>query len=134
MSVNKELARVFDQIADLMEIKGEDPFRINSYRRAARSLKDCPHDVAALAEAGRLKEIPGVGKGTAERINQYLKTGQIEVHHELLAAVPAGLGETSVKKIADGLAFLEKSSGRTPMGMAWPVADAMTGWLARLRG
>jgi len=178
MSVNKELARVFDQIADLMEIKGEDPFRINSYRRAARSLKDCPHDVAALAEAGRLQEIPGVGKGTAERINQYLKTGQIEVHHELLAAVPAGLpalleipnlgpkkvalvwkqlgvqnvadlkrviesgemaelpglGETSVKKIADGLAFLEKSSGRTPMGVAWPIAAEMTRWLAGLKG
>jgi DNA polymerase (family 10) len=89
--VNKELAAVFEQIADLLEIQGQDPFRINSYRRAARTIGDLVDDVAEIAKAGKLLEIDGVGKGTAERINEYLRTGKITVHQELLSQVPAGL-------------------------------------------
>lgn len=178
MSANKQLSLIFDQIADLMEIQGEDRFRVNSYRRAARTMKDLVEDVAVVAEEGRLTDIDGVGKGTAERIQQYLDTGKIDIHQELLAAVPEGLpalldipnmgpkkvalvwkelgvesvddlkkaiesgkmaelpglGATSVKKISDGLAFLEKSSERTPMGVAWAVADMMVEQVKALRG
>jgi len=88
---NKELARIFDQIADLLEIKGEDPFRINSYRRVARTIGDLNEDVADIAAAGRLTDIPRVGKGTAERIQQYLQTGKVESHQQLLNEIPSGL-------------------------------------------
>jgi len=88
---NHELAQVFDQIADLMEITGEDPFRVNSYRKVARVLEDLPEDVEQIAAEGKLTALPGIGKGSAERIEQYLKTGKIHVHEELLAKVPASL-------------------------------------------
>ncbi|MHC5109727.1 MAG: DNA polymerase/3'-5' exonuclease PolX [Planctomycetota bacterium] len=89
--LNADLARTFARIADLMEIDGESGFRINSYRRAARSLKDVTADIAALAADGRLTEIPGVGKGTADKIDQYIKNGTIDILDELEAKLPSGL-------------------------------------------
>ena len=56
---NAELVRAFERIADLLEIDGADGFRISSYRRAARSLKDSGVDAADLAKQGRLQELPG---------------------------------------------------------------------------
>ena len=61
---NAELARIFDRIADLLEIGGQDRFRINSYRRVARTIGDLTENVAELAEQNRLAELPGVGKST----------------------------------------------------------------------
>ncbi|MCH7873431.1 MAG: DNA polymerase III, partial [Planctomycetes bacterium] len=151
MPINDELARTFARIADLLEIDGSDGFRVNAYRRVARTLKDTTADVAALAVEGRLAELPGVGKGTAQRIQQFLDTRRIDVLDELEAKLPKGLpalleirgmgpkkvalvhdkldvqglddlkkviasgelaglpglGAASVKKIAEGIAFLE---------------------------
>ncbi len=90
---NSDLAAVFEQIADLMELLGEDRFRVNSYRKAARILGDLTRDAAELEAAGMLTDVPGIGKGTAERIRQYLQTGRIEVHQELLTRIPEGLVE-----------------------------------------
>ncbi|HOW72487.1 MAG TPA: DNA polymerase/3'-5' exonuclease PolX [Phycisphaerae bacterium] len=89
--VNAELVKRFEQIADLLEIKGEDRFRINSYRRAARAIDDLTEDVAALAERDELETVPGIGKSTAERIRQFLAEGRITLHEELMASLPAGL-------------------------------------------
>ena len=89
--INAELSRIFDRIADLLEIDGADPFRVNSYRRAGRTLKDATEDVAALAKEGRLTGLPGIGKGTAQRIQQYLDTGRIDVLTELESKLPEGL-------------------------------------------
>lgn len=88
---NKELTAIFSQMADLLEIQDADPFRINSYRKAARSIDDLTEDVADLAAEGRLTGIPGVGKSMTEKILQYLKHGSIDLHKELLASVPKGL-------------------------------------------
>ena len=87
--MNKKLAGMFDQIGNLMEIQGGDRFRINSYRRVARTLKDLTGDIEQMSREGRLNDIPGVGKGTAERITQFIETGKITVHQELLAEMPA---------------------------------------------
>lgn len=177
-TMNKKLAKMFDQIGDLMEIQGGDRFRINSYRRVARTLKDLTGDIEQMSREGRLTDIPGVGKGTAERVKQFIETGKIAVHQELLAEMPAGLprlleipglgpkkvalawkelgvegvedlksaiesgklaelpgmGEQSVKKIAAGLAFIEKSSGRTALGVAWPIATDLAERVAELKG
>ena len=75
---NKELAAVFKNIADLLEIKDEKPFRVLSYRRAARTIKDLPQDVEALASAGELIKLPGIGKGTVEKVEQYLAQFQLD--------------------------------------------------------
>ncbi len=74
---NFEIARQFDLMADLLEIKGENPFRIRAYRRAGQNVESLTEDVEALAAAGRLNEIPGIGKDLAGKITEYLQTGRI---------------------------------------------------------
>lgn len=88
---NKEIAAVFAQMADLMEILDEDPFRVGSYRKAARTLEELTEAVEDLAKAETLTEVPGIGKSTAEKIKQYLSTGKVAAHQELLGKVPLGL-------------------------------------------
>ncbi len=176
--INAELVRAFERIADLMEITGGDRFRINSYRRVARTLDSLTEDVADLAARGELTTLQGVGKGTAARIEQFLKTGAIDVLTELESQLPSGLpdllsipgmgpkkvaavyrelnvgtlddlkrviasgelarlagfGEVSVSKIAQGIAFLETSSERTPLGIALPVADRLADEVKKIKG
>ena len=86
-----EIAAVFERIADVLELKGEDRFRINSYRKAARSLGDLTGDVEALAAAGKLETIPGIGKSTAAKIAEYLRTGRMALLDEVMTGLPAGV-------------------------------------------
>jgi len=88
---NADVARVFDEIADLLEIKGEDPFRVNSYRRVARTVGDLATDINDLAARGELATLPGVGKASAEKIQLLLETGRIPLREELTAEVPESL-------------------------------------------
>ncbi len=83
---NKAIANVFYETADLMEINGDDSFRIRSYRRAAEALEGLPEQVSALIEEPkRLLEIPGIGKGMAANIQELCRDGKLEVHQALLA-------------------------------------------------
>ncbi|MCS7172107.1 MAG: DNA polymerase/3'-5' exonuclease PolX [Armatimonadetes bacterium] len=88
---NLELASLLNEIADLLEVKGESPFRVNAYRRAARAMESLTEDIEELAARGALEEIPGVGKSIAEKIREYLHTGRIAYHAELLRELPAGI-------------------------------------------
>ena len=62
---NAEIAALFSEIADFLEIKGENPFRVRAYRRAAQAMEGLAEDVAALADRGELLEIPGSGRDLA---------------------------------------------------------------------
>jgi DNA polymerase (family X) len=88
---NKEIAGLFDRIADALEIKGELGFKIHAYRNAARVIKDVPEDIADVAAAGRLKTIPGIGSGIAAKIEEYLKTGRMAKSREAFEGVPESL-------------------------------------------
>jgi DNA polymerase (family 10) len=90
---NFEVARQFDLMADLLEIKGENPFRIRAYRRAAQSIESLTEDVAVVAAEGRLDEVPGIGKDLAGKIDEYLETGRIREIEAARKGVPAGLVE-----------------------------------------
>lgn len=90
---NAAIARIFTEIADLMEISGGDLFRINSYRKSARVIEDLAEDVEVLVRQERLLKVAGIGKGTAQRVCEYLETGKIGLHLELLASLPATLPE-----------------------------------------
>jgi len=82
---NKAIANVFYETADLMEINGDDSFRIRSYRRAAEALEAQPEQVSALLdEPKKLLEIPGIGKGMAANIQELCRSGKLGSHQELL--------------------------------------------------
>jgi DNA polymerase (family 10) len=79
---NSEIAEIFDKIADILEFKGEIVFKVNSYRKAARTLRDTTEDVAVIAAGNRLLDMPGVGKSTADKIVEYLETGTIRKYED----------------------------------------------------
>ncbi len=82
---NKTIASVFYETADLMEINGDDSFRIRSYRNAAEALEALPQQVADLAgDLKKLLEIPGIGKGMAANIQELTQTSKLPLHQELL--------------------------------------------------
>ena len=88
---NQAIAQIFADIADLLEIRGEQPFRISAYRRAGRVLGDLAEDVADLLAAGKLADLPGIGKGSIAKIEEYLADGAISFQAELLESTPPGL-------------------------------------------
>jgi DNA polymerase (family 10) len=88
---NDAIAKVLDEIGDLIELKGENVFRAVTYRAAARSIRDLREPLAKLVEEKRLKEIPKVGSSVGEAIEQIIATGRSKRHEELQAAVPPGL-------------------------------------------
>ncbi|HXX40278.1 MAG TPA: DNA polymerase/3'-5' exonuclease PolX [bacterium] len=92
-SRNLDLARIFAEIADFLEIKQESTFRINAYRRAARALESLGEDIATIAERGELRAVGGIGASLAEKIEEYLKSDVVAYHAELLRELPRGLSE-----------------------------------------
>jgi DNA polymerase (family 10) len=90
---NREIARAFEQIADLMDIGGENQFKIRSYRNVARTLDSYPTSLATMAAEGRLREIAGVGESIAEKIEELLDTGSISFLEQLRKKYPQGLPE-----------------------------------------
>ncbi len=90
---NQELANIFRTIADLLEIKGENIYKILAYRKAADSLSNLGQDVNEIWKQGKLTEVDGVGKAIAEKIGELLTTGHLEFLDKLEAEVPASLAE-----------------------------------------
>ncbi|MDH4232519.1 MAG: DNA polymerase/3'-5' exonuclease PolX [Nitrospirota bacterium] len=89
---NADIAQIFNNIADLLEIKNENPFRIRAYRRAALNIAELGKDVSSLS-AEELQEIPGIGRDLAAKIGEYLKTGRVEAYEKLKQEVPETLIE-----------------------------------------
>jgi len=82
---NRNIAAVFYETADLMEIRGDDPFRIRSYRRAAEAVEGWSSRIADIAsDTKKLLDIPGIGKSMAGNIQQLLQEGNFPLHAELL--------------------------------------------------
>jgi len=87
---NHAIARVLVEIADLLEIKGENPFKIRAYRNGADTVSTCAETVASLT-AAELVQLPGIGRDLAGRIRELIDTGAIAFHQELLAELPVTL-------------------------------------------
>ena len=89
---NPQLVALFRQMAQILEIVGGDRFRVNAFNRAARLIEELPDDLSTIGpDVTRLAAIEGVGKGTAQRIAEFLSTGKIQEHADLLAQIPPGL-------------------------------------------
>jgi DNA polymerase (family 10) len=88
---NNTVAAVLEEMANLMELNGENPFRSRAYASAARELETMDEDVLELAAEGELDEVRGIGKKIAAEIGELLAGGTIQRHQELLDQVPEGL-------------------------------------------
>jgi DNA polymerase (family 10) len=87
---NRQVARVFNEIANLLEIKGENPFRVRAYRRAAQNIEGLSKDVAEISPE-ELRKIPGIGEDLAQKIAEIARTGTIRLYEQLKSEVPQGL-------------------------------------------
>jgi DNA polymerase (family 10) len=91
---NADIARVFAEIADLLEIEDANPFRVRAYRRAARNLEECAIDVAqALARGEALPRLPGIGADLAAKIAEIVATGTCGLRERLRAELPPAIGD-----------------------------------------
>ncbi|TAJ29954.1 MAG: DNA polymerase/3'-5' exonuclease PolX [Nitrospirae bacterium] len=91
---NVDIAAKLDEVADLLEIEGANPFRIRAYRNAARTLRDLNRDVPTMLESGEaLTELPGIGKDLAAKIQDIVATGTTGVLEEHRKALPPTLTE-----------------------------------------
>ena len=88
---NQEIAEVFYQIADLLEIKGELPFKIRAYRRAAQRIETLEMDIEDVYRQGKLMDIPGIGEGIAKKIKELIETGKLEYLERLKKEIPEEL-------------------------------------------
>lgn len=90
---NRDVAGLLDDIADLLELKGDSAYRIAAYREAGRRIDSMVQDVAELWKQGRLEKIPGVGTSIAAKIDEYLRTGDLNYFEDLKKEVSPGLAD-----------------------------------------
>lgn len=90
---NREMADIFETMADMLEIKGEVIHRILSYRRAAETIRELPRDLRAISAEGRLTDLPNIGKTLADKINEMIETDQLQALEKLKAEIPVGVVE-----------------------------------------
>ncbi|MCX8011728.1 MAG: helix-hairpin-helix domain-containing protein, partial [Desulfobacterota bacterium] len=90
---NQEVANIFRRVADLLEIKGENPFRIRAYQKAAQNIENIAEDIGIIAERNELANIPGIGKDLAQKIMEILTTGTLRQYEEMKKEIPEGLME-----------------------------------------
>ncbi len=88
-----DVAGIFARIADLLEFRGDNPFRIRAYRRAAQNLERFSGDLERLSHEGRLTELSGIGGDLAHKISEFLSTGKIAAFEQLRRSVPPGVFE-----------------------------------------
>ncbi|HHJ38510.1 MAG: DNA polymerase III [Methylothermaceae bacteria B42] len=110
---NSEIADIFDQLADLLDIEGENPYRVRAYRNAARNIRGQPRSLADMVAAGEdLTQLPGIGQAIAEKIKTIITTGKLPQLEEVLARTPKtlltllkieGLGPKRVKALFEQL-------------------------------
>ena len=108
----REIAAVLEEIAFLLELKGENPFKVKAYSTAARVIESLPEEPAVLQQKGLLRNVKGIGQTLEGTITELVTIGRSTLHQELLAAFPAsllemaaipGLGPKKIKAIYDQL-------------------------------
>ena len=172
----KDVTKVLEEIALLLELSGENPFKARSYENVARALEQHEEDVETLVREKRLREIKGVGDALEQKIDELVTTGKLAYHDELRAKFPEslfelfgipglgakrikavydelgikslseleavcndgrisqlkGFGEKMQQKVLEGIAQVKKHQGLFLAGRAYPTAQWMRDYLAKL--
>jgi DNA polymerase (family 10) len=87
----KEIAEIFEEIAAILSLKGENPFRVRAYENAARIIEGLQEDLPTLVQQQRLTELKGIGKDLAAKITEMVTTNRLKFYDELKASLPQGL-------------------------------------------
>jgi DNA polymerase (family 10) len=147
---NADIAEVFSEMATLLEVKGENPFKVRAYQRVTETIANLTEELAAIKERDELHKIPGVGASTAGKIVELLDTGKCQHHQELLKEFPStvfdllripGVGPKTAKMLLDEkittIEELEQAAGsgrlRTLRGMGEKTEQEILRGIARLR-
>src|SRR5580692_11545627 len=88
-----DIADILESIAQLLDLKGENPFKVRAYTNAARAIETYSGDFVQMARDKRLEEIPGIGSSLAEKLTELATTGKLPFYDELKAEFPPGLFE-----------------------------------------
>ncbi len=88
---NAEIAKVFADIADLLELKGENKFKVRAYQKVVRSIEQLPVEVEQLVKEDKLKDVPGVGEAINQKITELVTTGRLDYYEKLKAGFPEGI-------------------------------------------
>jgi DNA polymerase (family 10) len=112
MMKNIQLSWIFSEIADILEIKSDNPFKVKAYRKAAHTLYNLPFSLELLNEKKKLKQLSGIGSAIADKIMEYMETGEIMFHQKLKTEIPVelirllkipGLGPKKIQVIRERL-------------------------------
>ncbi|MBN2542829.1 DNA polymerase/3'-5' exonuclease PolX [bacterium] len=87
----KEVAKILEEIGELLDIKGENPFKVRSYYNASRTISTLQEDIDTLVNQGRLREIKGIGEALNNKITELVTTGKLKYYEDLKASLPEGL-------------------------------------------
>lgn len=90
---NSEFAKIFWKMADFLELKEENPFKIRAYRKAAQNIESLSKSVEEIYDQGDIKAlqaVPGIGLHIAEKIEEQIKTGKVQAHDKLAKQFPKG--------------------------------------------
>ena len=80
---NQEIGRILTHIAQILEIKGENPFKIRAYTRASQTVGSLTYQLSSLEDRDQIATLPGIGKGIAKKINELLDTGRLAFYEDL---------------------------------------------------
>ena len=90
---NRKIEALLAEIGELLELKGEGPFKVRAYEGAARAIGSLQEDVAVLVREKRLQKVPGIGKSMQAKLEELIETGKIGYLEQLREELPAGLPE-----------------------------------------
>src|SRR5512140_1702505 len=85
---NATFARIFNEIAAMVELKGESPFKARAYRSAADTFANMHEDIKTVWSEGRIDDLPGVGKAITDKVNELMTTGRLRFYDRLVDEVP----------------------------------------------
>ena len=89
---NEQIAKLFEDMGSLLEMKGDTVFKVRAYQRAARAIEQLSSPLAqSIDNREDLTKIPGIGKAISEKISEFIVTGQIAAYQKLLEELPAGV-------------------------------------------
>src|SRR5579884_1529054 len=155
MSKNREIAEIFDKIADILELLNENPFRIRAYRNAGANIRELTGEIKEFISTGKIEDyeklrkrvseeltglldIQGLGPKTIIKLNKELSIKNLEDLERALEMGEVlklrGMGEKKVEDIKRGIELFKKSRERIPLGIALPLAEDIVRRISKIPG